>query len=376
MRTLSGETSTTGTKETAIVELDWEGNEVWSFTHKLIHHDFVRLANGNTLMVFRDRLPPEVARKVRGGRADSADGPMDGDLVREIDVSGESVREWRVWEQLDPENDVLCPLEPRRTWLRQNSLNLTRSGDLLVSFRQIDTVGIVDYASGKFVWKWGPGEVSHQHHATHLDNGNVLLFDNGPHRGPLTFSRVVEVDPAMDRSCGSTAETHRSRSPVSTSAARNACRSATRSSVRVLLGGFSKSRTRRRSSGSTSTRSRWTLVASFFLRRQRPRSGLTDMRPTTPPSKARTWTNDPLYQRSASHRLAMFVPEGEAIGSARLWCSEWRWGRARLHVPAEAALLARACRLDGAVDCLPDLVGVGPAPRCEHLSCTASRNAA
>jgi len=119
--------------------------------------------------------------------------------VRELAPSGEVVNEWRLWEALDPDHDAICPLEGRHQWLHQNALNLTAEGDLLVSFRQIDTVGIVSRDTGKFTWKWGPGEVSHQHHPTQLDNGNILLFDNGPHRGGATFSRVIEVNPATNK---------------------------------------------------------------------------------------------------------------------------------------------------------------------------------
>ena len=74
----------------------------------------------------------------------------------------------------------------------------TTDGDYLVSFRQTSTVGIVDRESGRFTWKWGPGEVSHQHNPSFLDNGRVLLFDNGSHRrAPNTnYSRIVEIDPA------------------------------------------------------------------------------------------------------------------------------------------------------------------------------------
>ena len=40
--------------------------------------------------------------------------------------------------------------------------------------------------------------MSHQHNPSFLDNGRVLLFDNGSHRrAPNTnYSRIVEIDPA------------------------------------------------------------------------------------------------------------------------------------------------------------------------------------
>ena len=181
----------------AILELDWAGNVVWEYRNAMVHHDFVRLADGNTLDVVFDEMPVELAGRVRGGRDDGADRML-GDGVVEVTPAGDVVSRWHAWEALDPEQDAICPLEGRGQWTHQNSLNLTAAGDLLVSFRQIDTVGIVDRVSGLFTWKWGPGEISHQHNPTWLDSGRVLLFDNGPHRGGPTFSRVIEVDPASN----------------------------------------------------------------------------------------------------------------------------------------------------------------------------------
>lgn len=179
---------------TGIVELDWDGKLVWEYWHALAHHDFERLPNGNTLVAFFDEMPADAAEQVVGGRGSRKEA-MFGDTVREIMPAGESANEWNMWKALDPSSDVICPLESRHQWLHQNALNVTARGDLLVSFRQIDTVGIVDRETGQFTWKWGPGEISHQHHPTELANGNILLFDNGPHRGGGTFSRVLEVNP-------------------------------------------------------------------------------------------------------------------------------------------------------------------------------------
>ena len=120
---------------------------------------------------------------------------MLGDTVREITPAGEVVYEWNSWEHLDFNEDRICFLEGREEWTHQNTLNVTPEGDLVVSFRQTDTVGIVDRATGKFRWKWGRGEISHQHNPTMLDNGRVLIFDNGPHKSGFTHSRIIEVDP-------------------------------------------------------------------------------------------------------------------------------------------------------------------------------------
>jgi hypothetical protein len=184
----------------ALIEVDWDGNTVWEFRHERQHHDFVRLENDNTVILFWEVLPDEVRRQVRGGYPGAHDPDvMLGDLVREITPEGDIVREWRSWEHFDYVRDVICPLERRREWTHANSIAVTPNGQWLISFRQTDTVMLIDPDSGDIRWRWGPGVLSHQHHATMLPDGHVLIFDNGPHRrGGPGHSRVVEVDPASD----------------------------------------------------------------------------------------------------------------------------------------------------------------------------------
>ena len=197
-----GGTEELGGAAAAILELDWEGTLVWEYRNPLLHHDFQRLPNGNTIALLWELIPSELTAQVRGGyRADDDPERMLGDLVREVTPAGQVVFNWRSWEHLSVEEDVICALKGRREWTHGNSLGATPQGDLLVSFRQTSTIGIVDRASGAFSWKWGPGEISHQHHPTWTTDGRVLLFDNGSHRrAPSTnYSRVIEVDPATNQ---------------------------------------------------------------------------------------------------------------------------------------------------------------------------------
>jgi hypothetical protein len=188
-----------GGSSAALLELDWDSTVVWAYRNPMLHHDFERLPNGNTLTLLFEAIPDELASRVQGGYASPDDSPtMYGDTVQEITPSGEVVYQWRAWEHLHPEEDVICPLEARKEWTHGNSLKVTSQGDLLVSYRLTSTVGIVDRASGQFRWKWGPGVLSHQHNPTWLDNGRVLIFDNGGHRRGSSYSRVVEVDPASN----------------------------------------------------------------------------------------------------------------------------------------------------------------------------------
>ena len=72
--------------------------------------------------------------------------------------------------------------------------------NLLVSLRNISTIVKIDRATGRIPWKLGAPTLSGQHAPTPLANGNILIFDNGPHRLDETFpfSRVIEVNPSTN----------------------------------------------------------------------------------------------------------------------------------------------------------------------------------
>lgn len=64
--------------------------------------------------------------------------------------------------------------------------------NVLVSLRNQDSIFVIDWDAKKLIWAWGKGEISGQHDAQVLENGHILLFDNGlVHKA----SRAVEMDP-------------------------------------------------------------------------------------------------------------------------------------------------------------------------------------
>jgi hypothetical protein len=181
----------------AIQELDWDGNLVWEYRNDMLHHDMERMPNGNTLILLWESLPEGMTEMVKGGqKAEDDFENMLGELVQEITPDGKVVYEWRSCDVLSVDEDVICPLENRKEWTHANSIKVNDEGDILISLRLIDDVAIIDRATGKFKWKWGKGRLSHQHHPTFLENGNVLIFDNGSHRvHAASHSEVLEVDP-------------------------------------------------------------------------------------------------------------------------------------------------------------------------------------
>jgi outer membrane protein assembly factor BamB len=187
-----------GGNATHLVELDWDGNVVWSYENHDMHHDFVRIENGNTIVSVFIELPLEVEREVRGGFRERFMPPMLSDDYVEVDPAGKEVRRVNLWKLLDPRRDPICTLDRRLEWTHTNSLDVMKDGSILFSTRHNSRVGLID-TDGKLTWKFGFPEVSHQHHASALANGNVQIFDNGMHRRGNPRSAIVEVDPKTSK---------------------------------------------------------------------------------------------------------------------------------------------------------------------------------
>src|SRR5438105_4194546 len=104
---------------THLLELDWDSTILWQYENPALHHDFIRLPNGNTLLPLWIELPPEVARQVRGGaplRPKEKRPPLVSDDIVEVDPAGREVARLHLWQALDPRRDPICPLEPAWEW--------------------------------------------------------------------------------------------------------------------------------------------------------------------------------------------------------------------------------------------------------------------
>ncbi len=190
-----------------IVELDWEGDVVWKHEDDTINHDFCRLDNGNTIYNAYVEVPKGIASRIEGGVPGSeAEGKIFGSVLREIDKDGKLIWEWKMYEHLDPVKDAQCPLCPRSIWGYINSIWVMEDGNVLCTFRFQNEIAIIDKKTGEMRWRWGSEqELGHPHSVTELENGNVLVFDNGlhrrsPNRGAheLSHSRVLEVNPETE----------------------------------------------------------------------------------------------------------------------------------------------------------------------------------
>ncbi len=71
-----------------------------------------------------------------------------------------------------------------------------RSGNILVCSRHVNQIAILEKETYEVLWAWGEGQLEWPHHPTLLENGHILIFDNGVER---KYSRVVELDPITEQ---------------------------------------------------------------------------------------------------------------------------------------------------------------------------------
>jgi hypothetical protein len=186
-----------------VMKLDWSGEQVWKRKYPA-HHDIELTPDGNLLLLtFKRRTAPEIHLST-----DTRD-----DHLTLLDQAGNLLTSRSMLDAVNNDPDVI-PLElvqpserALRPWVdlfHSNSLEWMRHEELfstgsiygpdrvLVSIRHQDRVAIYDWQEEKFIWSWGQGEISGPHDAHTLENGNILLFDNGLSRN---WSRAVELDP-------------------------------------------------------------------------------------------------------------------------------------------------------------------------------------
>jgi arylsulfate sulfotransferase len=166
------------------------------------HHDAERLPNGDTALLAHVQETVDV-----GGT------PTDyvGDMVIVLDQNFQVKWTWNAFNYLDT-NRLPTDGEGPDDWLHSNSVSWSPAdGDLIVSVRHLDWVIKIDYRNGAgdghVVWRLGKGGdfttdssdpypwFSHQHNAHYLDDGTLILFDNGN-------TRVHSGDPGTPDSRG------------------------------------------------------------------------------------------------------------------------------------------------------------------------------
>jgi hypothetical protein len=212
-------------KRKALMRLDWDSNLIWR-RRIMVHHDFA-FAPDSTIYVhsFGSRMH-------RGFRV------LFGTIVH-LTATGEEIDRWSSYDHLDQLKEtmdtrsfldtVLDSLETAEAgadtiggmsrqvtirrrhdegvildYLHPNTLTTIqdtplgrmddrfKAGNLLICFRNVNQIAVMELPSMDITWAWGEGILEGPHHPTMLDNGNILVYDNGTVR---KYTRVLEIDP-------------------------------------------------------------------------------------------------------------------------------------------------------------------------------------
>jgi len=182
-------------------EYAWNGEVVWEHRHVGQHHDVRRLSNGNTIFLAWEVVPPEIEQRVPGGLPDTrhGDGCMYGDCIFEIDPEGTPVWEWHACHDMAVEHYPISPSQRRDEFAHANAISPLANGDILISFRRLNTIGLIDRHTRKMKWEHRDNSWGMQHDCVPLANGNITLFANGCNIATNPFSRVIEFDPRTRR---------------------------------------------------------------------------------------------------------------------------------------------------------------------------------
>ncbi len=201
-----------------IFEMTQGGRVVWKYSDpvRMLHHDQERAFDGTTVIACSKEIRVPAVSK----------SSLKDDCVIVVDGAGKVVWEWQTAEHFDELGltpDAKATIAAGREvkggwdWAHVNAASPIpaatghtdprfKAGNVMISFRNLNIIVVVDRDSKKIVWK---DNITIGQHNVHMipagvpGTGHVLVFDNGgipPNANPQRAfaranSRVLEIDP-------------------------------------------------------------------------------------------------------------------------------------------------------------------------------------
>lgn len=187
-----------------MVRLDRDSQVLWSYLGQT-HHDFDIAPDGHVYTLTHEM------RNVTYEIHDHLTVPRLDDFLVVLSPEGEELKKVSILDAL-VDSDYTRLLD-RVVWYNKHdfihtnnvdfidaaaarALGFAEEGQVLLSFRDIDTIALLDVDEEKIVWALR-GSWLAQHDPDVLPNGNILLYDNigGLHVNKGGSTRILEVDP-------------------------------------------------------------------------------------------------------------------------------------------------------------------------------------
>lgn len=185
-----------------LVKLDSDSNVVWRYLSHA-HHDFDIAPNGTIYVLTNDFTSEELK-----GLEDLEQPRLD-DFVAVLTPDGRETKKISLTQALAqsrfrsvfmtvPKYALSDPLHTNSvqyvTADLAKNISFAREGDLLLSFRNVSTIAVLDVESGKITWAARGGWLW-QHDASLQSDGRITMFDNLGGFREANAARVVELDP-------------------------------------------------------------------------------------------------------------------------------------------------------------------------------------
>ncbi|TAL67313.1 MAG: hypothetical protein EPN82_15175 [Bacteroidetes bacterium] len=171
-------------------------------------HDIKFLPNGNTAILGREVRFMDLSNIIPGGHKDIQ---VIGNVIQEFDKNKNLIFNWNSFDHFKL-SDMVPGIDTNQNSFiscHMNSIFYDTDGNIIASSRALDEVTKIDRQSGNIIWRLGGATCknnqfrflndtingfygfSHQHSVLRLQNGNLLMLDNGDLK-PKPYTRAVE----------------------------------------------------------------------------------------------------------------------------------------------------------------------------------------
>lgn len=167
-------------------------------------HDYAVDNSGNVVLMAKENRPLDMSAIVEGGDPNATVIDL---IIQEFDKDKNLLFTWNSADYFKitdaNENSPFVDFtEQEIDYVHPNSVAIDSDTSILVSCRHMDEITKIHRRTGEIIWRLGGKNndftflndtirFSHQHSISRLENGNILLFDNGNLHDSL-FSSAVE----------------------------------------------------------------------------------------------------------------------------------------------------------------------------------------
>ena len=185
-----------------MVKVDKDSRVIWRYLGQT-HHDFDIAADGRIYALTHEM------RRTTFDKHPQITVPRLDDFLVVLSPDGEELKKVSILDALadSPYERLLNRVAwyNKHDFIHTNNVDLidtddaavlpfAKEGQVLLSFRDIDTIAVLDVDAERIVWA-RRGAWLAQHDPDVLANGNILLFDNMGSFGEHGRTRVLEIDP-------------------------------------------------------------------------------------------------------------------------------------------------------------------------------------